>query len=85
MIPQEYADILYKDFWCFETFTETNQEFAERVALKNAIKHCYHILETDPDRQHMDKPFYQHKLGVDDGFYRSVVSILEERFSKTKP
>lgn len=84
MIPQEYADILYKDFWCFETYTETNQEFAERVALKNALKHCYHLLETDPGRDHTDKAFYQHKLGVDKGFYESVAAILEERL-KQKP
>jgi hypothetical protein len=84
MIAEEYADILYKDFWCFETYTETSQEFAERIALKNALKHCYHILETDPSRDHSDKDFYQHKLGVDVDFYTNVAAILEERL-KQKP
>ena len=40
MTAKDMATSLRKRFWCFDTYTETSPTFAERMAIKNALKHC---------------------------------------------
>ena len=84
MIAEEMAELLRRDFWCFDTYTETSQAFADGMALKNAIKHCGLILNSDPSREHLTHIFNQHKLGVDDDFWGDVMARLEKRFEEHK-
>ena len=80
MSADEMAENLYKAFWCFATFTETNnKEFTDEMAVKNALKHCYLILNSDPQRDHMEYDYNQNKLGVDDDFWMDVSARLEKR------
>ena len=74
------ADNLYRGFWCFETLTETDKGFAKRMALKNAIKFCMTVLESDPSREHLHRTGpYQNRLEIDRPFWESVQAILSAR------
>ena len=84
MIADDMVKALLKEFWCFDTYTECGQEFADRVAVKNALKHCYIILNSDPSREHMEYDFNQNKLGVDEGFWQDVTARLETLLEKIK-
>jgi len=84
MTTNEMSTLLIKGFWCFETFTETNQEFAERVAIKNALKHCLMILESDPSCEHMNRPGpYQNRVDADSDFWESVAAILQKKLDES--
>lgn len=85
MIADEMVKYLIKEFWCFDTYTECGQEFADRMAVKNALKHCFLILNTDSDRQHYEYDFKDDKLGVDVDYWESVKARLEKLLEKTKP
>ena len=52
------------------------------MAIKNALRHCYILINTDPAREHMEHIFYQHKLGVDDDFYGDVIARLEKQLDE---
>lgn len=84
MIADEMVKLLLKEFWCFDTYTECGQEFTDRMAVKNALKHCYLVLDSDPDREHMGYDFNQNKLGVDDGFWGDVTARLEKLLETIK-
>ena len=82
MIAEEMAELLRREFWCFDTYTEISKEFADEMAIKNALRHCYILINTDPAREHMEHIFYQHKLGVDDDFYGDVIARLEKQLDE---
>ena len=84
MIADEMVKWLIKEFWCFDTYTECGQEFADRMAVKNALKHCYLVLDSDPDREHMRYDYNQNKLGVDEDFWNDVKARLENLLEKIK-
>ena len=84
MIADEMVKQLIKDFWCFETYTEYGQEYAEKMAVKNAIKHCQLLLNTDPSREYYEYDFHQNKLGVDDDYWQDVAARLEKLWERIK-
>jgi hypothetical protein len=80
MSADEMAEILFREFWCFATFTETNDKnFTDEMATKNALKHCYLILNSDPQRDHTEYDYNQNKIGVDEDFWMDVTARLEKR------
>jgi hypothetical protein len=84
MIADDMVKALIKEFWCFDTYTECGQEFADRMAVKNALKHCYMVLDSDPTREHMEHDYKQNKLGVDEDFWQDVKVRLENLLEKIK-
>jgi hypothetical protein len=84
MTANEMVKLLTRDFWCFDTFTETSKEFADQMAVKNALKHCYQIVNSDSSGEHKDKPYYQNKLGADIDFWDDVIARLETELKTFK-
>ena len=82
MTAEEMVKTLLKEFWCFDTFTEVNKDFADRVAVKNAYKFTQFILDSDPDCDQILFAFNQNKLGVDKDFWESVDAILKSKLDK---
>ena len=76
--------LLIREFWCFETYTEHGEEYANKMAVKNAIKHCHLIINSDSMGEHREYDFNQNKLGVDTDFWEDVVARLEALWEKVK-
>ena len=84
MIADEMVKLLIREFWCFETYTEHGQEYADKMAVKNAIKHCHLIINSDPLNEYVSKPAYQNGFAVDGDFWNDVVARLEMLWEKIK-
>ena len=84
MIADEMVKLLIREFWCFETYTEHSKDYADKMAVKNAIKHCHIIINSDSLKECTNNVPYQNKFVVDTDFWEDVVARLEALWEKVK-